>query len=79
MLDNLREDAANSFDEDKPGKAAPQVEAPYTREEVAPAARHPSRLFGMTSLQRFVIAFMLFLTVCIIGSMFLLIMGKISI
>lgn len=77
MLDNLREDAASSFDEDKPKKAAPQYEAPSYEEEKVVAVR-PSRFLGMSGMQRFVISVMLFLTVCIIGTMFLLVMGKIG-
>ena len=72
MFDNLREDAASS---------------PYYEEEtkfqpaavVTPTYRAPSRrILGMTGVQRFVISFMFFLAVCVIGAMALLVTGKIG-
>ena len=74
MFDNLREDAAsNSFEEE--AKFQPAAGTASYDDEPATA----SRFLGMTSAQRFVIAFMLMITVCIIGVMFLFVMGKIGI
>lgn len=73
MLDNLREDAASSplFEEEAKFQFAAGT---------APAERAKSgRFLGMTSMQRFVIAFMLMLTVCILGTMVLFVLGKIAI
>ncbi len=82
MFDNLREDASNSafdsapfyeeeaqFEEVQPRKAAP----PRRR-----AASSSGRFLGMTPVQRFILAIMLFLMVCSLGSMCLLITGKIG-
>ena len=73
MFDNLRGDAVSkSFEEE--AKFQP---ASGTSSYDEPAA--PSRFLGMTSAQRFVIAFMLMVMVCIIGVMFLFVMNKIAI
>lgn len=71
MFDNLREEASKGFEEEakfQPGFGTSSSE-PY----------RASKLFGMTPFQRFVIAFMLMIAVCVIGVMFLLVMGKIGI
>ncbi len=72
MFDNLREDAEAS---------------PYYEEEAKfqPAAGTSSRsgsrskrFLGMTAIQRFVIVFMLMIMVCVLGSMVLLVTGKVA-
>ena len=74
MFDNLREDAAsNSFEEE----ATFQPAAGTSSYDGEPATA--SRFLGMTAAQRFVLAVMLLFTVCVIGAMFLLVMGKIAI
>lgn len=45
----------------------------------AAGARQPGRFLGMTAPQRFVIAVMLMIAVCTLGSMCLLVTGKIGI
>jgi len=73
MFDNLREDAAtNSYYEDE-AKLRPAAGASTYR--ARPRSR---RILGMTSVQRFVITFMLMLAVCVIGAMALLVTGKIG-
>jgi hypothetical protein len=73
MLDNLRESASQS---------------PFFQEEQAPPEKPPSRLrrrrsygpfLGMTPLQRFVVALMLFLMTCMLGTLCLLVTEKIVI
>jgi hypothetical protein len=71
MFDNLRDDSSNTFSEDIEAKYQPA--AGYT------GGRSSSKRFlGMTSMQRFVIAVLLMLTVCIFGAMTLLLLGKIA-
>ncbi len=41
--------------------------------------RASSKLFGLTSMQRFILAIMLFMMICIAGSLCLLVTGKIAI
>jgi hypothetical protein len=72
MFDNLREDAtSNLYEEEATFQSSASNDSAYG----APSSR---RILGMTAVQRFVIVFMLFLAVCIIGTMALLIMGKIG-
>ncbi len=75
MLDNLRDDSSASpfFEEED--------ELPDFLEEEAPAGE--SNLFGwlkpvlaLSPMQRFIISAMLFMTVCLIGTMFLLVTGR---
>jgi ABC-type Na+ efflux pump permease subunit len=73
MFDNLREEASKPFYEEE-AKFQPATD---TESSIfgAPSSR---RILGMTAVQRFVIAFMFFLAVCIIGAMALLVTGKIG-
>ncbi len=73
MFDNLREEvSAKPFmDDEEEAKFQPAAGTEF-------ASSRPTRILGMTAVQRFVIVFMLFLTVCIIGTLFLFVMGKIA-
>jgi len=73
MFDNLRDDAESSFYEED---TLPPDEDLF----VAPPKRKSSgKLLGMTPVQRFIIAVMLMVAVCTLGSMCLLLTGKIGI
>jgi len=73
MLDNLREEAsAKPFLDEEEAKFQPAAGTE------AAVGRSSTRFLGMTAAQRFVIVFMLFLAVCIVGSLFLYVMGKVS-
>jgi hypothetical protein len=73
MFDNLREEvSAKPFlDDEEEAKFQPAA-------GTESAGGKSTRILGMTAVQRFVIVFMLFLTVCIIGALFLFVMGKIA-
>ena len=72
MFDNLREDAAKPvYEEEAKFQPSPGTTPTFG----APSSR---RILGMTGVQRFVIAFMFFLAVCIIGAMALFVTGKIG-
>ena len=72
MFDNLREDAtSNLYEEEATFQSSASTDSAYGK----PSSR---RILGMTAVQRFVIAFMFFLAVCIIGAMALFITGKIG-
>jgi hypothetical protein len=73
MFDNLREDAASSpyYEEEAKFQPAAGTEPLF-------GASNSRRILGMNGVQRFVIAFMFFLAVCVIGSMALLVTGKIG-
>ena len=79
MFDNLRDDASASFYDE------PDTEPPSEEEQPAAAAPKPrfiaskgSMFLGMTPVQRFIIAFLLMIAVCALGTMSLLITGKIG-
>ena len=74
MFDNLREDAASSPYYEEEAKFQP---AANTESSVF-STTNSKRILGMTGVQRFVISFMLFLAVCVIGAMALLVMDKIG-
>ncbi len=69
MFDNLREDATSNPYEEAQFQSTAGTQSAFG----APSSR---RILGMTAVQRFVIAFMLFLAVCTIGGMALLVLGK---
>jgi hypothetical protein len=70
MFDNLRNDANSSpFYEDDISKS--------TTGTATPTARPKSTKFlGMTAQQRFIIAFMMMIAVCVLGVMLLFITGR---
>ena len=71
MFDNLRDDSSNTFSDENEAKYQPAAGYSSNRSR-------SKKFLGMTSLQRFVIAFLLMLTVCILGSGALLILGKMA-
>jgi hypothetical protein len=75
MFDNLREDAASSsyYEEEEAATLQPSASKPQF---FAPPSS--KRILGMTGVQRFIIAVMFFLMVCLIGGMSLLVLGKIG-
>lgn len=70
MFDDLRRQA----DQSSFGPPEEEEDA-YTMKEAPAQAR--DRLFGMTPVQRFVIAILLFMMTLIVGSLFLLVTQKI--
>jgi hypothetical protein len=73
MFDNLRDSAESSFYEEDQND--------LYKEPVAKAAvrsRSNGRFLGMTAQQRFLIAVMLFFMVCIMGTLAMFVLGKMS-
>lgn len=68
MLDDFRKEA------DASPYFVDEAEEFYEEYSAAPS---PSRFLGMTAEQRLVLAIMLLLMVCIVGSLFLLIFGRV--
>ena len=72
MFDNLRDDANSGplYEDDKAQvKSAAGTVAPNARSK-------PTKFLGMTAQQRFIIAFMMMIAVCVLGVMLLLITGR---
>ena len=76
MFDNLRDSASSSsFYEEEPNEL---YREPASRPVAAPARRNSSRFLGMTAQQRFIVSLMLMFTVCVIGTLAMFILGKMS-
>ena len=74
MLDNLRDDGSTRpFFEDEEEPAPPPEAAP------ARVRVQGTKFLGMTPIQRFVISVLIMMTVCVLGTMFLLVTEKIGI
>lgn len=82
MFDNLREQPDSApFDSTPFYEDEAQFEEAERRPMASPrrrAAGSNGRLLGMTPMQRFLLAFMLFMAVCTLGAMLLLVAEKIS-
>lgn len=72
MLDNLRDDASSSFYEEDPVPPEEDLIVP------APRRRTGGKFLGMTPVQRFIIAIMLMIVVCVLGTMCLLLTNRIG-
>jgi hypothetical protein len=72
MLDNLRDDASSSFYEEDTSPPEEVMAA------VPPRRRTSGKFLGMTPVQRFIIAAMLMVAVCALGTMCLLLTNKIG-
>jgi hypothetical protein len=77
MLDNLRDQASSSpfFEEELPEQLPENNFSDFKVETPQPRG---NLLTSLSAKQRFVLATMLFFTVCIMGAMFLLVLGKIT-
>lgn len=74
MLDNLRDDASSRpFFEDEEPSLPPEPER-----DPVPLRLPAGRFLGMTPVQRFIISVLLMMTVCLLGTMFLLATEKIG-
>jgi len=69
MLDDLRNSANQSFQEEE--------QAPVEPSEMDASPRNSAPFLGMTAAQRFVVALLLFLMTCVFGSFCLLATQKI--
>lgn len=77
MFDNLRDSAESSFYEEEPNELYQEpVAQPAPRRRAA--ALNNRRFLGMTAQQRFLITVMLFFTVCIVGTLAMFVLEKMS-
>jgi hypothetical protein len=77
MFDNLRDSAESSFYEEEPNDLYKEpVAAPAPRRRAI--AMSNGRFLGMTAQQRFLISVMVMFTVCIIGTLAMLVLEKMS-
>ena len=73
MFDNLRDSAESSFYEEEKNDLYKEPVA-----KTAVRRRSNGRFLGMTAQQRFLIAMMLLFTVCIMGTLAMFVLGKMS-
>ena len=73
MFDNLRDSAESSFYEEEKNDL---YKEPIAKTVVR--RRSNGRFLGMTAQQRFLIAMMLLFTVCIMGTLAMFVLGKMS-
>ena len=88
MFDSLRDEANSDpfdstpfYEDEQEFRQAEQAKAAPPRKAARVARPFPSsegRFLGMTPAQRFALALMLFITVCVVGSMLLIVTGKLG-
>jgi len=76
MFDNLRDDANSSLYEEDDTELFPEEEVKAVA--AAPRRKTSRKILGMTAMQRFIIAVMLMVATCTLGTMCLLLTGKIG-
>jgi len=80
MFDNLRDSADSSFYEEEPNDLYKEPAPTSSKSKAAPKKRRQSnaRFLGMTAQQRFIVSLMLMFTVCIMGTLAMFLLGKMS-
>jgi hypothetical protein len=73
MFDNVRGETTSLFEDDQYEEVV-EESVPQTRQ----ARKKPGSFLGMTPFQRFIISVMLLVATCILGTMFLLVTGRIG-
>jgi hypothetical protein len=72
MFDNLRE---SSFYEEEPNDL---YKEPAAKPIAVPRRRSSARFLGMSAQQRFFVSVMLLFTVCLIGTLAMFVLGRMS-
>ena len=84
MFDNLRDSADSSFYEEESNDLYKEPVAPSNKPGKKPVAAskkrrsNNARFLGMTAQQRFIVALMLLFTVCMMGTVAMLVLGRMS-
>jgi len=80
MFDNLRESADSSFYEEESNDLYKEAAAPAHKPASMPKRRSSgsSKFLGMTAQQRFILSFMFMLTICIMGTVAMFLLGRMS-
>ena len=74
MFDNLRDSAESSFYEEEPYDSYNEP----NKKAVAPRRQRSGKFLGMSAQQRFMISLMLMFTVCLVGTLAMFVLGKMS-
>jgi len=81
MFDNLRESADSSFYEEESNDLYKESAVPASKPVATPKRRRSSgngTFLGMTAQQRFILSFMFMLTICIMGTVAMFLLGRMS-
>jgi hypothetical protein len=78
MFDNLRESADSSFYEEEPNDLYKEPAPSHAAVSAPRRHRSNANFLGMTAQQRFILALMLLLTVCIMGTLAMFVTGSMS-
>ena len=79
MFDNLRDSADSSFYEEEPNDLYKEPTPTSSKSKAAPKKRKSNaRFLGMTAQQRFIVSLMLMFTVCIMGTLAMFLLGRMS-
>ena len=78
MFDNLRESADSSFYEEEPNDLYKESAPSRTTASAPRRRRSHGNFLGMTAQQRFILSFMFMLTVCIMGTLAMFLLGRMS-
>jgi hypothetical protein len=81
MFDNLRDSASSSpfYEEDANDLYKEPASKPMMDSVIAAPRKRGSRFLGMNGAQRFFLSFMLFFVVCLLGTLAMLILGKMAV
>ena len=74
MFDNLRDSAESSFYEEEPNDSYNEPK----KKTAAPKRRRSGQFLGMSAQQRFMISLMLMFMVCLVGTLAMFVLGKMS-
>ncbi len=74
MFDNLRDSAESSFYEEEPNDSYNEPK----KKTAAPRRGRSGQFLGMSAQQRFMISLMLMFTVCLVGTLAMFVLGKMS-
>jgi hypothetical protein len=79
MFDNLRDSAeSSSFYEEETNDLYKEPEAKPVASRAPKRKRKSGRILGLNALQRLIVSLMLMFTVCIMGTLAMFILGKMS-
>ena len=80
MFDNLRDSADSSFYEEEPNDLYKEPAPTSGKQKAAPKRQksNNARFLGMTAQQRFIVSLMLMFTVCIMGTLAMFLLGRMS-
>ncbi len=79
MFDNLRESASSSFYEEESNDLYKEPASKPLASVAAAPRRRGKRILGMNAQQRFVVSLMLLFSVCLLGTLAMLILGKMAV